>query len=60
MKTGHKGSAAVVTLKAPYNHVQSKWTVNGVAQDKRGNECTAARGDAVVARSAKGEFGGVV
>ena len=45
-----------VSLVAPYLHAQTKWTVNGVVQEKRGNSMVVAKGSAVVAKSAKGEW----
>lgn len=45
-----------VSLVAPYLHAQTKWTVNGVVQEKRGNSMVVAKGSTVVAKSAKGEW----
>ena len=50
------GDGITISLVAPYLHAHTKWTVNGVVQEKRGNSIVVAKGSAVVAKSAKGEW----
>ena len=45
-----------LTVVAPYTHASTRWTIDGVAQESKGNVMVAPVGSTVVAKSAKGEF----
>jgi hypothetical protein len=45
-----------LTVLAPYTHASTRWTIDGVAQESKGNVMVAPVGSTVVAKSAKGEF----
>jgi len=51
-----EGDDVYLELIAPYTHGSTRWTINGVAQEAKGNKVSAKVGDIVVGKSAKGEF----
>lgn len=50
------GNDVTLELIAPYTHASTRWTINGVVQEAKGNKVSAKVGDIVVGKSAKGEF----